>query len=151
PGPAVAAGAADEQVLGEGTRLGGVALLEAGPGQEALRPRAAARVAQLLEGGLGAVQQPLRLRGAPGVERAPRQVLDGPRLAPPVAERGEALAGVLEQRRRPGVVVAEEGGEALEAHDLGGAPLVAPASADGAGLGQGRVSGGPVGLLVRDL
>ena len=124
--PAVAAAAVvGEDGLGHLARLGGVALLEAGPREQAARPAQPALVADLLEGGGRLAQQHLGLLGPAGVERAPGQVLAGPRHAAPVVERLEAGQRLLEQPGGGGVLVAEQGAEAAEAQHLGLAGRVA--------------------------
>ena len=117
--PAVAAApVAGEDGLGHLAGLGGVALLEARPGQQAVGPAQAALVADLLEGGGGLAQQPLGLLGPPGVERAPGQVLPRPGHAAAIVERLEAGQGLLEQLGGGGVLVAEQGARSR----AGGAP-----------------------------
>ena len=60
-----AAAVVGEDGLGHLAGLGGVALLEARPGEQAMRPAQAALVADLLEGGRGLAQPHLGLLGPP--------------------------------------------------------------------------------------
>ena len=149
--PVAAAAVVGEDGLGHLAGLGRVALLEAGPREQAPRPAQAALVADLLEGGGGLVQQHLGLLRPAGVEGAPRQVLADPGHAAPVVERLVAGQRLLEELGGGGVLVAGEGAEAAEAEHLGLARRVAERREHPAGLVEGVLRRRPARCLLLDV
>ena len=151
--PAVAAAPiVGEDRLGHLARLGGVALLEARPGEQAAGPAQAALVADLLEGGRRLAQQHLGLLGPARSRTRTRPGSAGPRprragRRGPRSRPAPARGARWRRRTRGGTRRAE----ASQAQHLGLAGRVAELGEHATGLVEGLLRRRPARLLLLDV